>query len=186
MTGIFMKRGNLKTDTYTGTPCKDEGDGVMLRQDKEHQQLLAITEAKGEARNRSFLYKNPTFLTPWSWTPGLQNWDDEFLLFWATQLLVLWYSSLKELIQLAHEVNIYIEWLHQKFCFYCSAHPDKRTSHSWDLSSPLRDLSELSFPRHDTMGKGKLSAFQMMMLSLLSHNQVYQGPSGYKERTLSL
>ena len=46
------------------TPCKDEGDGVMLRQDKEHQQLLAITEAKGEARNRSFLYKNPTFLTP--------------------------------------------------------------------------------------------------------------------------
>lgn len=45
---------------------------------------------------------------------------------------------------------------------------------------------ELSFPRHDTMGKGKLSALQMMMLSLLSHSQVYQGPSGYKERTLSL
>lgn len=39
-----------------------------------------------------------------------------------------------------------------------------------DLSSPLRALSELSFPRHDTMGKGKLSAFQMMVLSLLSHN----------------
>lgn len=64
MTGIFTKRGNLETDTYTGTPCKDREDGVMLQQDKEHQQLSAITEAKGEARNRSFLYKNPTLLTP--------------------------------------------------------------------------------------------------------------------------
>lgn len=110
MTDVFIKRGDLETDTHTRRiPCehedRDQSDACIS------QGILKMASKPSRVRrkawNRFFFIDLRRNQTCWYLDLGLQPlelWDNTFLFFYATELVILCYGSISKLVQILRNI----------------------------------------------------------------------------------